>query len=263
MGHLGRLRRPGRDLLHHGFRSDRSRRCSSWPSPCSPPSSSAGWTHPGGAVAGGLIVGILQNLAAAYVPEYMSWLGDGFDKVVPYLVLVVVLLVRPVWPVRHEGGQTGLMSRARSVHTSYGQDLTIFRSRSMRSAVLGLIVFGALLPYWLGSDWLQTLSIAGCFAIGSISLNLLTGYTGQVSLGHAFFLAIGGYTVGHIGKDAAVGVIGWLLLVAVIGALVGAAIGPFALRLRGSYLAIITIGLLYVSDYLWNRWTWFTGGGRR
>ncbi len=54
-----------------------------------------GLDSPGGAVAGGLIVGILQNLAAAYVPQYMSWLGDGFDKVVPYLVLIVVLLVRP------------------------------------------------------------------------------------------------------------------------------------------------------------------------
>jgi branched-chain amino acid transport system permease protein len=92
-------------------------------------------------------------------------------------------------------------------------------------------------------------------------LNLLTGYTGQVSLGHAFFLAVGGYTVAHIGQDSGVPVVAWLLLVAVVGAVAGAAIGPFALRLQGNYLAIVTIGLLFVSDYLWNRWTWFTGGG--
>lgn len=54
-----------------------------------------GLDSPGGAVVGGLTIGILQNLAAAYVPQYLSWLGDGFDKVVPYLVLVAVLLVRP------------------------------------------------------------------------------------------------------------------------------------------------------------------------
>jgi len=153
------------------------------------------------------------------------------------------------------------MARARSLHTAYAQDLTVFRGRSTRVALAALIVLAALMPYWLGSDWLQTFSIAGCFAVGSISLNLLTGYTGQVSLGHAFFLAIGGYTVGHIANDSSAGVIFWLLLVAALGAAVGAALGPFALRLRGSYLAIVTIGLLYVSDYVWNRWTWFTGGG--
>ena len=54
-----------------------------------------GLDSPGGAVAGGLIVGILQNLASAYVPEYFEWLGSGFDKVVPYIVLIIVLLVRP------------------------------------------------------------------------------------------------------------------------------------------------------------------------
>ncbi len=54
-----------------------------------------GLDSPVGAVVGGLTIGILQNLAAAYVPQYMSWLGDGFDKVVPYVVLVAVLLIRP------------------------------------------------------------------------------------------------------------------------------------------------------------------------
>jgi branched-chain amino acid transport system permease protein len=54
-----------------------------------------GLDSPLGAVVGGLTVGILQNLAATYVPTYVKVLGNGFDKVVPYLVLIVVLLVRP------------------------------------------------------------------------------------------------------------------------------------------------------------------------
>jgi branched-chain amino acid transport system permease protein len=55
-----------------------------------------GLDSPLGAVIGGLTVGILQNLAAAYVPQYWKspW-ANGSDKVVPYLVLIVVLLVRP------------------------------------------------------------------------------------------------------------------------------------------------------------------------
>jgi branched-chain amino acid transport system permease protein len=54
-----------------------------------------GLDSPGGAVVGGLAVGILQGLAATYVPKYLDFLGSGFDAVVPYLVLLVVLLVRP------------------------------------------------------------------------------------------------------------------------------------------------------------------------
>jgi branched-chain amino acid transport system permease protein len=54
-----------------------------------------GLDSPGGAVVGGLIIGILQNLAATYVPRYFDFLGSGFDGVVPYIVLVIILLVRP------------------------------------------------------------------------------------------------------------------------------------------------------------------------
>jgi len=153
------------------------------------------------------------------------------------------------------------MAISRTLPTRYDQSLRVFPSLASRLGVVALVAFVVSLPYWLSNDWLQTLSIAGCFAIGAISLNLLIGYTGQVSLGHAFFLAVGGYTVAHIGHDAHLGVIGWLLLAGLVGAAVGAAIGPFALRLQGNYLAIVTIALLFVSDYLWNRWTWFTGGG--
>jgi branched-chain amino acid transport system permease protein len=153
------------------------------------------------------------------------------------------------------------MFKRRHVTTRYEQDLRVFPSARSRVGIVLAVAIVAALPYWLSTDWLQTLSISGCLAIGAISLNLLTGYTGQISLGHAFFLAIGGYTVAHIGQDSGVPLPVWLLLVAVLGALVGTAIGPFALRLQGNYLAIVTIGLLFVSSYLWNRWTWFTGGG--
>jgi branched-chain amino acid transport system permease protein len=145
--------------------------------------------------------------------------------------------------------------------TRYEQEMRVFPTIAARLGLAAVVAVVVLLPYWLSADWLQTMSIAGCFAVAAISLNLLTGYTGQVSLGQAFFLAVGGYTVAHIGHDSHIGVLGWLLLAAVVGAAVGTAIGPFALRLQGNYLAIVTIALLFVSSYLWNRWTWFTGGG--
>jgi len=153
------------------------------------------------------------------------------------------------------------MARNSRLHVRYEENLRVFASGATRVAVTAVIVVAVLLPYQVTDDWLQTLSFCGCFAIGAIGLNLLTGFTGQVSLGHAFFLAVGGYVAAHIGLHSALPVPVWLLLVAIIGAAVGAVIGPFALRLHGNYLAIVTIALLFVSDYIWTRWHWFTGGG--
>lgn len=54
-----------------------------------------GLDSPAGAVAGGLVIGVVQTLTAGYQPEHASWLGDGFHVVMPYVVMVVVLLVAP------------------------------------------------------------------------------------------------------------------------------------------------------------------------
>ena len=54
-----------------------------------------GLDSPAGAVVGGLLIGVVQTLTAAYQPQHASWLGDGFHAVMPYLVMIVILLVRP------------------------------------------------------------------------------------------------------------------------------------------------------------------------
>lgn len=54
-----------------------------------------GLDSPAGAVAGGLVIGVVQTLTAGYQPEHAAWLGDGFHVVMPYLVMIVILLVRP------------------------------------------------------------------------------------------------------------------------------------------------------------------------
>ena len=54
-----------------------------------------GLESPGGAVVGGLIIGLVQQLTALLAPEYFSWIGGGFEVVSPYFVMVIILLVRP------------------------------------------------------------------------------------------------------------------------------------------------------------------------
>lgn len=143
----------------------------------------------------------------------------------------------------------------------YEDDLRLFRTRGQQVLCLVGVVGYLLAPRVLSDFWLLVLNYAGVAAIGAIGLNLLTGFTGQVSLGHAFFLAVGAYTAAHFGAEQELPLVVWLALAFVIGAALGALIGPSALRLRGDYLAIITLGLVFVGEHLWDNWESLTGGG--
>lgn len=119
-----------------------------------------------------------------------------------------------------------------------------------RRVLMGLAVFIAVaLPFWLGPAMLTTAVFVLIAAIGVTGLNVLTGYTGQVSLGHAFFLAAGAYTavvLAELGLPAIV----WLPAAGVVAAVFGGLIGPTALRLTGLYLAIVTMGLIFLGQHV-------------
>lgn len=157
---------------------------------------------------------------------------------------------------------TAIVQRLRRppLTTDYADDLRLFRSTASKIALVALAVVFLLVPQQLDDFWLSVLNRAGLFAIGAIGLNLLTGYTGQVSLGHAFFLAVGGYTWAHFGAEQGWSMVLWLPAAALIGALVGAVVGPFALRLRGNYLAIVSLGLVFIGTHIWNNFESVTGG---
>jgi branched-chain amino acid transport system permease protein len=106
--------------------------------------------------------------------------------------------------------------------------------------VLGLISVGVI------DDYLQATMATICInIILAVSLNLITGFTGQFSLGHAGFMAIGAYSTGLLSMryPTVWGFLGGLLLGALIAAVVGFVIGLPTLRLRGDYLAIATLGM--------------------
>jgi branched-chain amino acid transport system permease protein len=117
-------------------------------------------------------------------------------------------------------------------------------------------------PFLPGIDafWLSTAVFILIFAIGALGLNVLTGYTGQISLGHAFFLGAGAYTAGVLGLDHHVMALWWLLAAGVVAAICGLVIGPTALRLRGLYLAIVTIGIVFIGQHIFNNAPVLSGG---
>lgn len=132
---------------------------------------------------------------------------------------------------------------------------------SPRVAVTLLVLIGAiLLPFGISEYWLSTFVFVLIAAIGALGLGVLTGYTGQISLGHAFFLAVGAYTAAVLGGNDHLTAAIWLPAAGILAGLCGALAGPTALRLRGLYLAIVTIGLVYIGLHIWTNVSAISGG---
>lgn len=154
-------------------------------------------------------------------------------------------------------------SPSRQLVLDYRDDLRIFPERWQRVGMVILALLFILIPTQLvGSAGLRTLAMVGIYAIGALGLNLLIGYTGQVSLGHAFFMGVGSYTVGYLGVVNEWPFLLYLGAAALFGLALGGITGPFALRLRGNYLVIVTIGLVFLGQHLFKNWDSVTGGNR-
>jgi branched-chain amino acid transport system permease protein len=132
------------------------------------------------------------------------------------------------------------------------------------------VVFVAVLPAFVNDFKAQQYAYVGIYLIALLGLNILTGYTGQISLGHGAFMAIGGYTTAilMVGNEQFGGPIGggvrdlWTIPVAgLVAGLVGLAFGLPALRLSGLYLALATFAIAVAMPSAVKRFASFTGGG--
>ncbi len=161
------------------------------------------------------------------------------------------------------------------LYTSYPEEMRLFPTTTKRVAVILLLIVLILLPLkalpglgFLGdSAWLILIDRALIFAVAALGLNLLTGVAGQVSLGHAFFMAVGAYTAVLIGGEPGNTVWGlelpmwiWLPAAGLVAALIGILVAPTAVRVRGLYLAFVTLGLVFIGLYLWTNLGKIAGG---
>jgi branched-chain amino acid transport system permease protein len=137
--------------------------------------------------------------------------------------------------------------RSPYLRTDYRRELTLFPYSGPRLAVIALTVLGLVaFPYLSDAYWLGVVNLAMIAAVGALGLQIVTGMAGQLSLGHAAFLAVGGFFAAglylHLGLPL------WLAGPAAMlaGATVGAIAGLPALRIRGFYLGITTLAVQYV-----------------
>lgn len=143
---------------------------------------------------------------------------------------------------------------------SYAQDMTIFPTRgSLIACIVGLALLMCA-PAVFDRYGLSLLILIGIYGIAALGLNLLTGFTGQISLGHAAFFGFGAFTSTYLSNKHGVPVALSIPLAGVITTFVGMVVGLPAARIKGLYLAIATLAAQYILEDFFSRAEWFTGG---
>jgi branched-chain amino acid transport system permease protein len=134
--------------------------------------------------------------------------------------------------------------------TDYAQDLALVGTRLERLALAAALLALLGLPVVASPFLIDVCCQVFLAVVGALGLMLLTGYAGQVSLGHAGLLAAGAFTVGILFKEFSAPF--WLTLpaAALVGALLGVVFGLPSLRVRGLYLAVSTLALNFLVAYL-------------
>jgi branched-chain amino acid transport system permease protein len=136
------------------------------------------------------------------------------------------------------------------LHTGYGEDIALLQTRTERTSLAAFAILLAFFPFLASPFALDLACQVFLASIGALSLMLLTGYAGQISLGHAGLIAAGAFTTGILARE--IGAPFWITLPAsaLTGIVLGFIFGLPSLRLRGLYLAVSTLALHFIVIYL-------------
>jgi branched-chain amino acid transport system permease protein len=143
---------------------------------------------------------------------------------------------------------------------TYAQDMAIFRTKTHWAMLIALMVVLFTAPLYWGNYWLGVANLIGITIIAATGLNILTGYCGQLSIGHAGFIAVGAYTSAILTNKLELPFLVGLISAGFVAGLVGMLFGIPSLRIKGFYLAISTIAAQFIIIWVINHWTNVTGG---
>jgi len=202
-----------------------------------------------GAIAGGLFLGIAEQLAAGYVSSL-------FANGLALALLLATLLWRPQGlfvaggPRRHDVRDEQRIARS------------VIRPRHRTLFVAGalLLLFLVSLPDLVGGGLMSSLVITLILFISVLGLDILMGYTGQVSLGQAGFMALGGYTAAILATNYEISPLVGTLAGMVLSLACALLLSVVTMRLRGAYLALATLTFGLLIDSLTVGLTDVTGG---
>jgi len=138
--------------------------------------------------------------------------------------------------------------------------MAIFRTKTHWALLLALLVILFTAPLYCGNYWLSVANLIGITIIAATGLNILTGYCGQLSIGHAGFIAVGAYTSAVLTNRLELPFLVGLICAGLTAGLIGMIFGIPSLRVKGFYLAISTIAAQFIIIWVINHWTSVTGG---
>ena len=147
--------------------------------------------------------------------------------------------------------------------TTYKGDMAIFPIRQDRWGLVVVLVFAVVGVPLVASDHV----VAGyltpflIWAMAAIGLNILTGYTGQLSLGHGAFMMVGAYSAYNIAvRVPELPILLVFIVSGLIAAVFGILVGSPSLRIKGFYLAVATLAAQFFVEWVFGTFSWFTGG---
>ena len=159
------------------------------------------------------------------------------------------------------------MSRRPDLYTSYKTETSIFPTPFQKFWFALLVVFSFAIPFILSNYWILLITTSLLIAIASWGLNIVSGYAGQVNLGHGVFVGIGTYVSSVLGGVATTSVIGyeldmviWLPLSGLAATLIGIILSPVSARLKGLNLGLVTLALVFIGSHFFSNLKFITGG---
>ena len=147
--------------------------------------------------------------------------------------------------------------------TTYAADMALYPLPIARWAVGAIaVLFVAVVPLILHEYYLSIFNLVFIAIVGALGLNILVGYTGQISVGHAAFMSVGAYTAANLAVKLDLPF--WITLPAggLMAALIGALVGIPSLRIKGLYLAIATLASQLIIEWVINHTPAISGGAQ-
>jgi branched-chain amino acid transport system permease protein len=148
---------------------------------------------------------------------------------------------------------------------TYAQDMAIFRTKTHWALLAVFLIVLLTVPLYIenfpqGNYWMGIINLTCITIVAATGLNILTGYCGQLSIGHAGFMAVGAYTSAIVNSNLGVPFPLALILAGLTAGFIGMIFGIPSLRVKGFYLAISTIAAQLIILWVIDHWTGVTGG---
>jgi branched-subunit amino acid ABC-type transport system permease component len=208
---------------------------------------------------GGIGLGVIQELLGGYLPSG-SVLSSGLRPSLPFVVLLVLLLALPGLRERwfHDDPLSGCDPPPPPMATAIGGGGLAGTFRVGR-VLIGVVFFVSCLT-WVPGNWTFTLTQGLAYSIVFLSIVLLTGMSGQISLCQASFAGVGAFTCAQLASHFGVSVLAGILLGGAVAAAVGAVMALPALRLGGLALALATLAFGLLADNVGFQFSWSGNG---